>query len=363
MCSELDDEIDLLMSMYSADELIVERFGAGAKIIAALLPCTAGDPNMQLSSCELHVHITESYPQAPPVLELGTSRGLSDAARSNILTRLQSSMEDFIGQPMISMLLESGREAITEVNGSESMCSICLNAIQGANELMEVVRLPCVHVFHKPCLIDYCQSKLKTLIMNTPSVDKCKVLCPECRAEIKLESFGELNGVFRSLTHSGMSVSGKDCAVDDPATDDESALAAYSLQPSHAGYGPSDTEHSVHMPEAFVRLHHLYQGNDEKEKPLMRLLKEFGLNAAVFYGKPALMHIQGAQKDVDSFAGTAKRRHITISIDVVQRSDGPGIPQGISYTAAKKGSLDSSAFAQHLSQRGLGETAFTVIGT
>merc|ERR1712084_177787 len=61
--------------------------------------------------------------------------------------------------------------------------------------------------------------------------------------------------------------------------------------------------------EAFIRLHHLHQGNDEKEKPLLRLLKELGLDAVVYYGKPAMIHIQGDPKDVDSFAGTAKRRH------------------------------------------------------
>merc|ERR1719316_1538855 len=69
------------------------------------------------------------------------------------------------------------------------------------------------------------------------------------------------------------------------------------------------------QPEAFVRLHHLWQGNDEKEKPLLRLLKELGLNARVYYGKPALMHIQGSQKDVDAFAGTAERPPSQSSVD------------------------------------------------
>jgi hypothetical protein len=124
----------------------------------------------------------------------------------------------------------------------------------------------------------------------------------------------------------------------------------------------SNDELCSNSPEAFVRLHHLWQGNDEKEKPLLRLLKEFGLNARVYYGKPALLHIQGSQKDVDSFAGTAKRRHITVTIDVAQKSAGPPIPKGTSSISAKKGSLDSSTLSEHLRLRGMGETSFTIIG-
>eukprot|EP00931_Biecheleriopsis_adriatica_P099342 TRINITY_DN7379_c0_g1_i1.p1 TRINITY_DN7379_c0_g1~~TRINITY_DN7379_c0_g1_i1.p1 ORF type:complete len:384 (+),score=64.00 TRINITY_DN7379_c0_g1_i1:71-1153(+) len=360
MCDELDDEIELLTAMYSEDELTVERIGAGAKISAKLLPFTAGNTHMQLSCCELHAHIGEAYPQVAPCIELGSSRGLSDAAHSLILARLQASAEEYIGQPMISMLLESGRDLLTEVNGCDSECSICLTAIQ-EDISMQVVRLPCFHAFHRSCLIDYCRSELdrKLSLMSPESVAEVNILCPECRGEIQWQSFAELERAEQTLIES--KAPRKGYAVETPGTAAELILA--DREQRSVEKQCTSEESSSNMPEAFVRLHHLWQGNDEKEKPLLRLLKELDLSARVYYGKPALMHIQGSQKDVDLFAGTAKRRRITITIDVVQRSSGPCIPRGISSIAAKKGSLDSSTLAEHLQQRGLGESSFTIIGT
>lgn len=114
--------------------------------------------------------------------------------------------------------------------------------------------------------------------------------------------------------------------------------------------------------EGFVCLHHLYQGNDEKEKPLLKLIQHMGLDAAVFYGRPCLLHIQGAPEDVDAFVGQCKSRKITISISLAQRSKGPVIGPGVLAVPAKKGSLDGAVLKEHLEKRGLGETSFSIIG-
>lgn len=361
MSHELDDELDLLRSMYNEDEISIESIGEATRISATLLPRTSGNEQMQLSCCELHILIGKHYPEEAPALELGSSRGLSDSARSILLNRLKATADDFLGQPLISMLLESGHEVLTELNGRDSECSICLSAIETITTSTQVARLPCFHVFHESCLINYCRSELdRHSASMAGSVAACKISCPECRGDFEWSCYTDFKCVVES--HVDDSNSSKGYAADAPVKA-EAPSGSSDLQLTPAPDQALDNENDSNVPEAFVRLHHLWQGRDEKEKPLLRLLKELQLNARVYYGKPSLMHIQGSQKDVESFPGLAKRRHITISIDVVQHSTGPRIPRGISAIAAKKNSLDSAVFAEHLRERGLGETSFTVIGT
>merc|ERR1712137_168006 len=136
--------------------------------------------------------------------------------------------------------------------------------------------------------------------------------CPECRSDIPWERYSELDAVRESMN---APLSETSCA-DEEARSDQQVPACQQMLIGTGNTGANDDANEKEssddfLPEAFVRLHHLWQGNDEKEKPLLRLLKEMDLNARVYYGKPALLHIQGSQKDVDAFAGTAKRRHIT----------------------------------------------------
>lgn len=383
MSDELNDEIELLKAMYSEDELIVDLSGTNVKLTAKLLPCTAGNEEMQFSWCELHFFVGPNYPGVPPVLELGSSRGLSDACRSKILQVLEGHMEQLNGEPVLCALIEVGKEALTDLNGTSCECTICLSAItklspDGSESDKQVVRFPCFHVFHRCCAMDYCKSELaRQQVLHVAAASTAvKILCPECRADIPWEDYAELKSQFSNLTESN----GTSNCSDTPGSELESDLREDCLLPACTqtnDTSPLKDSCSVTqtnnasplkdccsvVPEAFVRLHHLWQGNDEKEKPLLRLLKELGLNARVYYGKPALLHIQGFQKDVDSFAGIAKRRHITVTIDVAQRSSGPPIACGIMSIPAKKGSLDSSTLHKHLEQRGLSETSFTILGS
>jgi hypothetical protein len=148
------------------------------------------------------------------------------------------------------------------------------------------------------------------------------------------------------------------------ATDAAADLSQKSDVPTNSASVPP-TQKDVSDPsvrdEAFVCLHHLDQGKDPKEKPLCKLLQQMGLDAVVFYGRPCLLHIQGAPEDVDSFVGQCKSRKITISISLAQRSKGPTIEAGVTAVPAKKGALDGAALKAHLEKRGLGETSYSLI--
>jgi len=364
---ELPGELELLTAMCSEDELKIEEFDTGTKLAVKLAPMTAGDEEKQFLWCELQLHVGRNYPSEPPSLALGSSRGLSDVSRATLLTELGQRAEELRGEPVLFVLLEAGRAALTDLNSPQGECAICLGSLSDAGS-QHVLRTPCYHVFHRQCVIEYCQSAISRDLLRTKQPDAASrsLLCPECRTDIPWTDYSELQ---KLLLH--MVAEGPESSLNDEFSNDQvhchhveefncidhKEYARSNKQPAKVAADGVSNRH-----EAFIRLHHLYQGNDVKEKPLSRLLKELGLDAVVFYGKPALLHIQGDPKDVDSFAGIAKRRHITVTINMAQRSQGPPISGGVTGVAAKKGSLDSAALAEHLEKRGLGETSFTIIG-
>jgi hypothetical protein len=114
------------------------------------------------------------------------------------------------------------------------------------------------------------------------------------------------------------------------------------------------------MEEAFLRLPFLWAGLDAKESPLLHLIKEFELRALVFYGRPAILQIQGPAEDVERFAGVAKRREIVREheIELRHRSRGPTLPcAGIRQITPReqRGCLDWTALRRHFKARGDGQ--------
>jgi len=356
---ELASELELVTAMCSEDELQVEEVGEGVNLSVKMAPMTAGDEANEFLWCVLELHVACSYPSQPPSLTLGSSRGLSDVARASLLTELVQRAEVLRGEPALFALLEAGRVALTALNTPEGDCAICLASLSDV-ESEQVLRMPCYHVFHRRCVIEYCRSELSRDRQSGKHADAAdlSVLCPECRAEMPWTGYPELQAVLAQAATQRPGSAPCDELSSDKSDRQEEIHAGAKAQSVEEAAGDASSRH-----EAFIRLHHLHRGNDEKEKPLLRLLRELGLDAVVYYGKPALLHIQGDPKDVDAFAGTAKRRHITVTIDVAQRSEGPAIANGVTSVAARKGSLDSGTLKEHLDKRGRGETTFTIIGS
>ena len=310
--------------------------------------------------CELLVDLGPFYPTQPPGLSLGSSRGFADAARDRFLSELRGYAVNMAGEAQLFMLLDSAREGLTALNAADGECSICLASLTEV-EANEVLRLPCYHVFHRSCIIEYCRSEVSRHGSATTAA-AISLSCPECRRDIPWTSYPELHDELAHMADQQHKA--EVAAVPAAVRSGERSPGARPsgrVQIKEPQSRPVTVEASARE-EAFIRLHHLHQGNDEKEKPLLRLLKESGLDAVVFYGKPSLLHIQGDSKDVDAFARTAKQRHITVTINVAQRSQGPPIASGVTPVASKKGALDGVALKEHLEKRGLGETSFTIIG-
>jgi len=365
----LEDELELLSAMWSEDELQICRSPAEVadvvkgSLTARLTPMTAGDEGLQHLWCELRLEIPPEYPDEAPLLALGASRGLSDEARNSMLLQLQELSQQLLGGPALHSVLEAGREELTKLNSAPSgSCAICLASLSESPEersqqsemqaAASNVHTPCFHVFHFTCLAECWKSHLSK--HSGPSSDLSSAMaCPECRSDIPLAAMPQFQS-FLPLPQPEV--------ID--ATEENAEKDSYEfVEPREVAQSfVLATETPTEQPEAFIRLHHLHQGNDPKEKPLLRLLKEFGLNAIIYYGKPALLHIQGEGSDVDAFAGTAKRRHITVTIEVALRRCGPAIASGITAIPAKKASLDGATLKDHLDKRKLGETQFTIVG-
>jgi len=365
---DLAGELELLAAVWSEDELVVEASDISTRITVGLAPMTAGDEEQQFLWCELQLRVGPSYPSEPPELALGSSRGLSDAGRASLLAELSRQREELLGEPALFALLEAGRTALTNLNIAGGECPICLGDLSDV-DTQQVLRMPCYHIFHRQCLIEYCQCEISAQSARTvrAEVTDLNILCPECRADVPWKRYPELQAILAEIAARVPDTTSQGIpsvySIDADVVQDRTLVDQVPYVHVCKKTAGDETMGASSRPEAFVRLHHLYQGNDEKEKPLLRLLKELGLDAVVYYGKPALLHIQGDSKDVDAFVGTAKRRHITVTIDVAQRSFGPPIDSGVTYVAANKGSLNSTIFKQHLDQRCLGETAFTIIGS
>jgi hypothetical protein len=70
-------------------------------------------------------------------------------------------------------------EALPQSN-NDLYCTICLDNIEGA----AVITLPCMHRFHKDCIKEYWQSKLKNTLENNLNESTARPECPNCRLDV-----------------------------------------------------------------------------------------------------------------------------------------------------------------------------------
>eukprot|EP00747_Dinoflagellata_sp_TGD_P207309 gnl/TRDRNA2_/TRDRNA2_80888_c0_seq1.p1 gnl/TRDRNA2_/TRDRNA2_80888_c0~~gnl/TRDRNA2_/TRDRNA2_80888_c0_seq1.p1 ORF type:complete len:377 (+),score=76.56 gnl/TRDRNA2_/TRDRNA2_80888_c0_seq1:52-1182(+) len=368
----LAEELELLHAMWPSPEELQVRGGTpgdpNVALTLNLMPLTAGETRSQFVRLELLVELSPSYPEVPPSISIGGSRGLTDERRADLLAELRSLAETLVGEPALYALFEAAREMLTAFNAPAGECAICLGELETSSEA-GLLRTPCFHAFHTHCFAEFWQCERDKQAASThrlkrdPSSDE--VACPECRASVRWAEVPQLHTILDALPSLDATDNEQEAEeLDDQRDDsDQNDFQYWSRACATAGDVINVAPAAVVREEAFIRLHHLLQGNDVKEKPLLRLLKEMDLDAVVFYGKPAMLHLQGEAADVDAFVGTAKRRHITITIQVAQRSRGPAIAKGVTAVGANKGSLDGEALKAHLEKRGLGETSFTIVGS
>merc|ERR1712008_46975 len=218
----------------------------------------------------------------PPSLALGSSRGLSDVSRASLLTQLGQHAEELLGEPALFALLEAGRAALTALNSPQGECAICLGSLSDAGS-EHVLRTPCYHVFHRQCVIEYFQSEISRNRFATarPDAASRSLLCPECRTDIPWTDYPELQKLRLQIVAEGPESSPKDELPNNHIHCHQVEELNCIEHKEHARSNKQSAKVAVegitNRHEAFIRLHHLYQGNDEKEKPLLRLIKELGL--------------------------------------------------------------------------------------
>merc|ERR1719361_3341804 len=108
MDPSLTEELEFLRAAWPDDEELsirpvpLSRRGAlQASLAACLAPNTAGEETAQFVRCELLIDVPWAYPAAAPHLSLGPSRGLSDAARGQLLQELEDVAAGLVESPAL----------------------------------------------------------------------------------------------------------------------------------------------------------------------------------------------------------------------------------------------------------------------
>lgn len=202
---ELDQELELLRSMWSSDELdIIRCVGedsgdlqdlSAARLIARLAPNTDGNNQSQYLRCEVIITLPCGYPGEPehpvlPQLRIGASSGLTDARRTELLGTLEDMLRgDLAGvSGALLAVLEAALERITAWNdeGPVGECPVCLaefhHGDNASGQADGLLRLPCFHVLHTACFAQLWGAEwLRQKDEANIAISDTSVGCPECR--------------------------------------------------------------------------------------------------------------------------------------------------------------------------------------
>lgn len=192
---ELMQELELVQAVWQNEVTLCNDSmtapDAHSSLVAQLTPLTAGEKQGQFVQCELLIEILQGYPSVPLRVSLKSSRGLSDACCSALLTTLRAKADELSGDPALYGFLEAAHEVVTSLNTPQGECAICLlDLVQdGGADVSEscslIVRTPCFHTFHTKCLATYWHSVwLSQLGAGKRDVSLTKVSCPECCREL-----------------------------------------------------------------------------------------------------------------------------------------------------------------------------------
>lgn len=266
---ELEGELELLRAMWSSEEeLEIQRptcakceisgDAAAARLVARLAPSTCGEEQSKYIRCEVVIVVPSGYPgneehPVPPQLQLGSSSGLNDTRRAELLAVLQDLLLcDFAGvEGALPALLQAAQDHLTTWNdeGPTGQCPVCLEDL-GDGEHTNTLRLPCYHILHASCFaqvweaewlrqredIDRNRSTGETNV--SLAVSDAKMACPECRRVVTWDAVPQISAQLGHLLdtpsthdvvvpevnkHDEESVAEDEVAENDEATTDVSA--------------------------------------------------------------------------------------------------------------------------------------------
>jgi E3 ubiquitin-protein ligase RNF25 len=150
MNSQLRDELDLLRSMFTEDELQVdERADSSAVVVARLFSSADAVGNAGTVQVTLRMSAPKEYPIKRVSVTLPSSRGASDGDIRTLTMELKALAKAAMGETCMFQIIEAARERVNDL-ALHAECLICLDRIHEARE--SYVAPSCVHAFHIACL-------------------------------------------------------------------------------------------------------------------------------------------------------------------------------------------------------------------
>jgi len=170
----LTDELDALTSIYTPEELAVNRGDDDGVVTVNMLcePPTACDTDeVSFVAVSLQFKLRVGYPEAiPPEIEVLDSPGLDEVERKGILTTLQGIIDEQPGESIMFQLIEATKESL-EVFNRLAECQVCrcllsekppvkIAATLTSPCTASVVKTACRHNFHSACLARWWTEKV-----------------------------------------------------------------------------------------------------------------------------------------------------------------------------------------------------------
>jgi hypothetical protein len=161
LSAEVEEELDVLQSIFSEDEITVSRRDGRAVVHVRCFPAGV----KKFVEAQLQLTLSRNYPfSEPPGIYIAQSQGLAHEGMQALLSSLRRELESTWEPPDAAcfLLIERARDTLDALN-SQARCHICLDKLLHAPEprpeLIDLLkgvggtlRTHCAHDYHRSCL-------------------------------------------------------------------------------------------------------------------------------------------------------------------------------------------------------------------
>lgn len=122
---DLSVEISALEHVFGPFQDDVGTLASSRKLTLNLTPYTGEDDKLFVYM-DITFYIGQLYPDAPPKVEVASSRGLSDDRIRTVLQAMLEEAQQLTGEHMLMSMCMAAKEALSQLNHPEGVhCHIC----------------------------------------------------------------------------------------------------------------------------------------------------------------------------------------------------------------------------------------------
>ena len=163
---DLAMEVEAMRHLFGEDAFTVHSQDSYTTLTMPLVPRQVdGDHECYVAANLVLIIDNSSYPSTPPQASLQEIKGLTDAACTSLVHKLQDEAQNLSGEMILGHLCELALELITSANHPSGTCAFCLEELINTSHsspsssilspsttfAYHILKLPCFHCFHLPC--------------------------------------------------------------------------------------------------------------------------------------------------------------------------------------------------------------------